>query len=63
MNKLKGSLRYITVGVEGKNFSKRRRHDVLVLIFWLGALEFKILKYLFICCLNIFLRNFSVHKS
>ena len=46
---------------------KRRRHDVLlVLLFWLGALEFKILKFLFFCCLNIFLGNFprfSVHKS
>ena len=40
--------------------------NVLVLIFWLGALEFKILKFLFFCCLNIFLGNFprfSVHKS
>ena len=48
-------------------FSKRRRHDVLlVLLFWLGALEFKILKFLFFRCLNIFLGNFprfSVHKS
>ena len=38
----------------------------LVLIFWLGKLEFKILKYLFVCYLNIFLDNFpqfSVHKS
>ena len=38
----------------------------LVLIFWLGTLEFKILKYLFVCYLNIFLDNFprfSVHKS
>ena len=35
----------IYVGVEGKKFSKRQRHDVLlVLLFWLGALEFKILK-------------------
>ena len=37
--------------------------DVLV---WLGALEFKILKYLFSCCLYIFLGNFPrflVHKS
>ena len=57
----------ISVGVEGKKFSKRRRHDVLlVLLFWLGALEFKILKFLFFGCLNIFLRNFPrfpVHKS
>ena len=48
-------------------FSKRRRHDVLlVLLFWLGALEFKILKFLFFRCLNIFLGNFprfSVQKS
>ena len=38
----------------------------LVLIFWLGTLKFKILKYLFVCYLNIFLDNFprfSVHKS
>ena len=52
--------------MEGKKFSKGRGHDVLVLTFWLGALEFKILKYLFVCCLNIFLRyfpRFSVHKS
>ena len=56
----------ISVGVEGKTFSKRRRQDVLVLIFLLGALEFKILKYPFVCCLNISLGNFprfSVHKS
>ena len=53
----------ISVGKEGKKFSKRRRHDVLV---WLGALELKILEYLFVCCLNILLGNFprfSVHKS
>ena len=40
--------------------------DVLVLIFWPGALEFKILKFLFSCCLYIFFGNFprfSVHKS
>ena len=64
--RLKEISKVISVGVEGKKFSKRRRHDVLVLIFWLGALEFKILKYLFVCCLNIFLDNFprfSVHKS
>ena len=57
----------ISVGVEGKKFSKRRRHDVLlVLLFWLGALELKILKSLFLRCLKIFLGNFprfSVHKS
>ena len=57
----------ISVGVKGKKFSKRRRHDVLlVLLFWLGALEFKILKSLFFRCLDIFLGNFprfSVHKS
>ena len=30
------------------------RHDVLlVLLFWLGALEFTILRFLFFCCLNI----------
>ena len=32
----------------------------------LGALKFKILKFLIFCCLNIFLGNlprFSVHKS
>ena len=56
-----------SVGVEGKKFLKRRRHDVLlVLLFWLGALEFKILKSLFFRCLDIFLGNFprfSVHKS
>ena len=44
----------ISVCVEGKKFSKRRRHDVLlVLLFWLGALEFTILRFLFFCCLNI----------
>ena len=49
----------ISVGVEGKKFSKRRRHDVLVLIFWLGGFEFsEIVTYLFVCCLNIFLGNF-----
>ena len=56
----------ISVGVEGKTFSKRRRHDVVILIFWLRALEFKILEFLFFCCLYIFLCNFarfSVHKS
>ena len=42
--------------------------DVLVLTFWPGALKlnFKILKFLFFCCLYIFLGNFpqlSVHKS
>ena len=64
--RLKEISKVISVSVEGKKCSKRRRHDVLVLIFWLGALEFKILKYLFICCLNIFLgifSRFSVHKS
>ena len=49
--------------MEGKKFSTRLRHDVLVLIFWLGALEFKILKYLFVCCLNILLDNFPVNNS
>ena len=47
----------ISVGVEGKKFSKRRRHDhdvLLILSFWLGAFEFKILKFLFFSCLNIF---------
>ena len=56
----------ISVGVEGKTFLKRRQHNVLVLIFWLGAVKLKILKYLFVCCLDIFLDNFpqfSVHKS
>ena len=57
----------ISVGVQGKKFSKKRRHDVLlVLLFWLGELEFEILKFLFFCCLNILLGNFprfSVHKS
>ena len=33
-----------SVGVEGKKFLKRRQHNVLVLIFWLDALKFKILK-------------------
>ena len=40
--------------------------DVLILMFRLGALEFKILKFLYSCCLYIFLGNFprfSVHKS
>ena len=57
----------ISVDIEGKKFLKRRQNDVLlVLLFWLGPLEFKILKFLFFCCLNIFLGNFprlSVHKS
>ena len=57
----------VSVGVEGKKFSKRRWHEVLlVLLFWLGALEFKILTFLFFRCLNNFLGNFprfSVHKS
>ena len=57
----------ISVGVQGKKFSKKRRHDVLlVLLFWLGELEFEILKFLFFCCLNILLGNFprfSVHNS
>ena len=56
----------ISVGIEGKMFSKRQRHNVLVFIYWLGVLKFKILKYLFVCYLNIFLGNFpwfSVHKS
>ena len=57
----------ISVGIEGKKFSERQRHNVLiVLLFWLGALKFKILKFLFFHCLNIFLGNFprfSVHKS
>ena len=48
----------ISFGVEGKKFLKRWRHDVLLVLFWLGALEFKILKFLFFCCLNIFLGNF-----
>ena len=49
----------ISVGVEGKKFSKKWRHDVLVLIFWLGVLAFKILTFLFFCCLYIFLGNFA----
>ena len=36
-----------SVGVDGQKFLKRRRHDVLVLIFWPSALEFKILKFPF----------------
>ena len=31
-------LKVISVGVEGKKFSKRRQHDAVVLIFWLGSL-------------------------
>ena len=65
-HRLEISSEVISVGVEGKTFSKRPRHNVLVLIFWLGALELKILKYLFVCCLDIFLDNFpryTVHKS
>ena len=41
-----------------KTFLKRRRHDVQVLKFWLSALEFKILQFLFFCCFYIFLGNF-----
>ena len=41
--------------------------DVLVLMFWLCARQFKIpINFLFSCCLYIFLGNFpqfSVHKS
>ena len=36
-----------SVGIEGQKFLKRRRHDVLVLIFWPNALKFKILKFPF----------------
>ena len=43
-SRLKEISKVISVGVEGKKFLKRRRHNVLVLIFWLGALKFKILK-------------------
>ena len=49
-----------------KIFEKTTTPGVLVLMFWLDALEFKILKFLFSCCLYIFLGNFpwfSVHKS
>ena len=46
-SRLKEISKVISVGVEGKKFSKRRRHDVLLVLFWLGALEFKILKSLF----------------
>ena len=56
----------ISFGVEGKKFSKRWWRDVLLVLFWLGTLEFKILKFLFFCCLNIFLGilpRFLVHKS
>ena len=63
---IKGDVGVISVGVEGKEFSKRQRHDVQVLIFLLGTLEFKIRKFLFFLCLCIFLGNFplfSVHKS
>ena len=45
---------------EGKRFSKRQRHNVLlVLLFWLDAPEFKILKFLFFYCLNIFMNQKS----
>ena len=54
--RLKEILKVISVGVEDKKFSKRRRHDVL-LVFWLGALEFQILKFLFFCCLNMFMNQ------
>ena len=37
--RLKEISKVISVGVEDKKFSKRRRYDVL-LVFWLGALEF-----------------------
>ena len=43
-SRLKEISKVISVGVEGKKFLKRRQHNVLVLIFWLGALKFKILK-------------------
>ena len=42
---IKGEIsKVISVGIEGKKFSKRRQHNVLlVLLFWLVMLEFKIL--------------------
>ena len=51
-------MKVISLGVEGKKVSRRQRQDVvLVLLFWLGALEFKILKFLFFCYLNIFMNQ------
>ena len=44
---LKEISKVFSVGVEGQKFSKRRRLDVLVLIFWPSTLEFKMLKFLF----------------
>ena len=43
-SRLKEISKVISVGIEGKKFLKRRRHNVVVLIFWLGALKFKLLK-------------------
>ena len=45
--RLKEILKVFPVGIEGQKFLKRRRHDVLVLIFWPNALKFKILKFPF----------------
>ena len=45
--RLKEISKVFSVGVEGEKFSKRWRHNVLVLIFWPSALKFKILKFLF----------------
>ena len=45
--RLKEISKVFSVGIEGQKFLKRRRHDVLVLIFWPNALKFKILKFPF----------------
>ena len=45
--RLKEISKVFSVGVEGEKFSKRWRHNVLVLIFWPSACKFKILKFLF----------------
>ena len=45
--KMHSVLKVISIGVEKKKVLKRRRHDVLVLKFWLSALEFEKLKFIF----------------
>ena len=66
--RLKEISKVFSLGIEGPKFSKRRQHDVLVLIFWSSTLEFKILKFLFsfafIFPLAEILPDFQyVHKS
>ena len=66
--RLKEISKVFSVGVEGQKFSKRRRHYVLLLIFWPSALVIKIPKVLFsvafIFPLAEILPDFQyVHKS